>query len=284
MSPGRRRPVADRVGAVLLGAFVVLALGGPLVAGSPTELVGDVLEPPSWSHPFGTDSLGRDLLARTSHGARTSLVVSVAAIGLALVLAVPVALAAARAHGRWPDQVVMRVVESTQVVPQFVLVVLLLGLGGAGPVEVIGVTVSTTTRIVACLALGFVPFFARITRSTAVGELESEYVEALRVAGVGERELLVRDVAPNVAPVLGAQVLLALAIAVFAEGGLSFLGLGVPAPNPTLGNLIAEAGSQLLDGAWWYALIPGLVLVAGITGCNLVGDAAADHLVRSDRP
>lgn len=280
---GRGQVVANGLGAVLLGAFVLLAMIGPVLAGSPTALVGDVLEPPSLSHPFGTDSLGRDLFARTAHGARTSLAVSLAAIVLALAVAVPAALAAARAHGRWPDQVVMRVVESTQVVPQFVLVVLLLGLGGAGAVEVGGVHVSTTARIVVCLALGFVPFFARIARAAAVAELESEYVEALRVAGVGERELLVRDVAPNVAPVLGAQVLLALAIAVFAEGGLSFLGLGVPAPDPTLGNLIAEAGSQLLDGAWWYALIPGLVLVAGITGCNLVGDAAADHLVRSDR-
>lgn len=274
---------ATWLGAGLLTGFVALATIGRLVATSPTALVDDGLLAPSWRHPFGTDNLGRDLFARTAEGAWTSLTISVASIALALLVAVPIGVVAARAHGRWPDQVLMRLVETTQVVPQFILVVLILGLSGSGDVEVLGVTVSLTARLVGCLALGFVPFFARITRTAAVVELEEEHVAGLRLLGVSEREVLVREVLPNVAPVVGVQVFLALAIAVFAEGGLSFIGLGVPAPAPTLGNLIAEAGGQLLDDAWWYALIPGLVLVAGIAGCNLVGDAATDRVLGARR-
>lgn len=267
------------LGIVLLGGFGLLATVGRWLSGSPTALVDDVLLPPSARHPFGTDNLGRDLFARTAEGAWSSLSIAVCAIALALLVAVPLGTYAAWASGRWTATAVMRVVETAQVVPQFVLVVLILGLTGPGDIERWGVTTSTTTRLVLVLALGFVPFFARITRAAALRELEEDYVDGLRLLGVSNRELLVGEVAPNIAPVVGVQVFLALAIAVFAEGGLSFLGLGVPAPAPTLGNLIAEAGSQLLDDAWWYALIPGLVLVAGITGCNLVGDAAADRLL-----
>ena len=274
---------ATWLGVVLLGAFVALATVGQFLAGSPTELVAAGLEPPSWAHPFGTDNLGRDLFSRTAHGAWNSLTTSGSSILLALLIAVPIGIYAAWANDRWPDHLLMRLVETTQIVPQFILAVLILGLTGSGDVELWGVTVSMNARIIGCLAIGFVPFFARITRSAALVELEEEYVTGLRLLGVPNRELLFREVLPNVAPVIGVQVFLALAIAVFAEGGLSFLALGIPAPAPTLGNLIAEAGGQLLDGAWWYALIPGLVLVAGITGCNLVGDAATDRVIGARR-
>ncbi len=274
---------ATWLGVILLGAFVALSTVGRLLAGSPTRLVAAGLEAPSPAHPFGTDNIGRDLFSRTAHGAWTSLTTSGASILLALAIAVPIGIYAAWSSERWPDHLLMRLVETTQIVPQFILAVLILGLTGAGDVEVWGITFSMTARIIGCLAIGFVPFFARITRSAAVVELEEEYVSGLRLLGVPNRELLFREVLPNVAPVIGVQVFLALAIAVFAEGGLSFLALGVPAPAPTLGNLIFEAGSQLLDGAWWYALIPGLVLVAGITGCNLVGDAATDRVIGAKR-
>jgi peptide/nickel transport system permease protein len=109
-------------------------------------------------------------------------------------------------------------------------------------------------------------------------------VEGLRLIGVPDRQILGREVLPNLVPAVLVQFLLAVSIAVFAEGGLSYLGLGAPAPTPTLGNLIAEAGSQLLDGAWWYALLPGLVLVVGITGVNLLADAATDVAIGDQRP
>jgi len=266
------------VGVVLLGAYVLIATVGRL-HGDPTALVADGALAPSWAHPFGTDSLGRDLLARTAEGAWTSMVISVSAVVLSCLVAVPLGLLAAVRAGRWTDAFVMRIIETTQVVPPFILVLLLLGLTGSRPMEVGPVTVSVNVRIAVCLAIGFVPFFARVTRSAALAELQEPYVEELRRLGVGPREVIGGEVFPNVLPTLAVQALLALAIVVFAEGGLSFLGLGVPPPAPTLGNLIAEAGSQLLGSSWWYALVPGLVLVAGITGLNLLSDAVADHLL-----
>lgn len=268
--------VATWIGTGLVAAFVLIATVGQLHA-SPTALVGAGLDPPSWDHPFGTDPLGRDLLARTAAGAWTSLVISLGSIGLATVVAAPLGLLAAWNQNRPIDMVVMRMTETFQVVPQFVLVIILLGLSGQGDVEVLGLTVSTRTRIIGAIALGFIPFVTRVVRAAAARELSEDYIHGLRLLGVRRREILLNEVTPNIAPAVGAQLLLALAIAVFAEGGLSFVGLGLPVPAPTLGNLIADAGGQLLDQVWWYTMIPGGVLVAGITGLNLLAEAASDR-------
>ncbi len=266
------------VGIVLLGAYVLIATLGRL-HGDPTALVADGATAPSWTYPFGTDALGRDLLARTAEGAWTSMLISTSAVALSCLVAVPLGLLAALRAGRWTDSVVMRIIETAQVVPPFILVLLLLGLTSTRPMHIGPVTVPVAGRVAVCLAIGFIPFFARVIRSAALAELQEPYVEELRRLGVSTREVVGGEVFPNLLPTLAVQALLALAIVVFAEGGLSFLGLGVPPPAPTLGNLIAEAGSQLLGDSWWYALIPGLVLVAGITGLNLLSDAVADHLL-----
>lgn len=274
-----RPPLLTVFGGLLLAVYVGLALVGRFSGADTNALVTLGAEPPSSSHLFGTDTLGRDLFDRVAAGAWTSLTTSAVAVLLAVVVAVPIGIVAARTADRWIDQVLMRVVETVQAIPPFVLVIVILGMIGTGPSSVAGIEVDTTAKVIVCLALGFVPFFARVTRSAAIVELEEPYVEGLRLLGVPEREILFREVLPNVATAITVQVFLALAIAVFAEGGLSVIGLGVPPPEPTLGNLVADAGAQLLDGAWWYALIPGLTLVAGITGCNLVSDAVADRLL-----
>lgn len=263
---------ATWLGVVLLGAFVLLALIGLLHPSDPNSLSALGAEAPSWKYPFGTDLLGRDLFVRVSAGAWMSLLVSVGSVLFGLAFAVPIGVYTAWRHERWPDQILMRVVEMTQIVPQFILAIIVLGIVATGDIAFFGVKISMTTRLIFCIGLGFIPFFTRVTRSAALVEIEKEYVESLRLIGVPNREVLLREVLPNIAPVIAIQALLAFAIAVFAEGGLSYLGLGVPPPEPTLGNLISEAGSQLVDGAWWYALIPGAVLVAGITGGNLLAD------------
>lgn len=263
---------ATWLGTALLGVFVLLALVGVFHPTDPNTLSAAGAEPPSWKYPFGTDLLGRDLFVRVSAGAWMSLMVSLGSVAFGLVIAVPIGVYTAWHHQRWPDQMLMRVVEMTQIVPQFILAIIVLGIVATGDIAVFGVKISMTTRLVFCIGLGFIPFFTRVTRSAALVEIEKDYVESLRLIGVPNREVLFREVLPNITPVIAIQALLAFAIAVFAEGGLSYLGLGVPPPEPTLGNLISEAGSQLVDGAWWYALIPGVVLVAGITGGNLLAD------------
>lgn len=270
------------VGAVTLTAFVAVAVAGRL-HGSPMELVADGLQAPSWAHPFGTDNLGRDLLARTGSGAWTSLRIASGSVLLAAMLAVPLGVVAAWFHGRFVDGLLMRVVETAQVVPPFVLVLVLLGLGAATDASVGPVALTPMIRITVSLAVGFVPYLTRVVRTAALVELEAGYVTELRLLGVRRREILFGEVVPNIAPAVAPQLLLTAGVAVFAEGGLSFVGMGIPAPAPTLGNLIAEAGAQLLSSAWWYALIPGLVLVAGITGFNLVADAVTDRWLGADR-
>lgn len=275
----RRIGAVTTLGALLLIAFIGLALYGRFGGGATNALVAPGAEAPSVDHPFGTDTLGRDLFDRVAAGAWTSLTTSAGAVGLAVLLAVPVGVLAAHAAGRWPDQLLMRVVETAQVVPPFILVIVILGMLGPGTSSVVGIELDATAKLIGCLALGFVPFFARVTRSATLVELQEDYVDSLHLLGVPRREVLFREVLPNVASAITVQIFLALAIAVFAEGGLSVIGLGVAPPEPTLGNLITDAGAQLLDGAWWYALIPGATLVAGITGCNLVADAIAERLL-----
>lgn len=281
---GRFRPGwAGGVGAVLLAGFVAVAVVGSF-HGDPLTLDAAPLTPPNGQHPFGTDALGRDLLARTGHGAATSAWVALSAVGLATLIALPIGVLTGWYHRRPGATLVTWTVELAQVVPPFVLVVVLLGLTADEDRRLLGVGLTPAWRLILSLAVAFVPFLSRVIRAATVAELAQEYVDGLRLIGVRRREILAREVVPNLVPTITVQVLLALSIAVFAEGGLSYLGLGIPAPHPTLGNLIAEAGTQLLDDAWWYALIPGIVLVAGITGTNLLADGGTDRLLGNRRP
>ena len=271
----RRHRWAGPVGLFLVAIFVATAIAG-LAHGDPLAMDSAVLQPPSPEHPFGTDNLGRDLLSRTGHGAATSIVVALGSVLAATLVAVPIGLAAAWNRNRPTDTVLSRSVEIIQVVPPFILVLVILGLVQASDHQLLGITLSTTTWLILGLALGFLPYLTRVIRSAGAVEVDQDYVQGLKLLGVPSRSIL-GEVLWNLVPAIAVQFLLAVSIAVFAEGGLSYLGLGTPAPAPTLGNLIAEAGSQLLDDAWWFALIPGTVLVVGIAGVNLLADAATDR-------
>jgi peptide/nickel transport system permease protein len=273
--------VVTWIGAVCALMFVLVATVGQL-HGDPTAIVAIGPEPPSWAHPFGTDHLGRDLLARTADAAWLSALVSAVAIGLSLAIATPLGVLAGWRAGRRSDGVIMRTLETAQALPTFVLVIFLLSVMGAGTTGFGPLSLSPEVKIALCLAIGFLPFFTRIARAATISERQLDYVVGLRALGVPTREILTREVGVNIAPVLLVQALLAMAIAIFAEGGLSFLGLGVAAPQATLGNLVADASAQIIDGFWWYATLPGIVLVIGILACNLLGDALNDSLLGAD--
>ncbi|MCB1029805.1 MAG: ABC transporter permease [Acidimicrobiales bacterium] len=275
MNAGTRITAALAI--VFLGFFLVVAAAGT-IRGNSTGLDADPLEAPSAAHPFGTDALGRDLLSRTGEGAMTSAFISLLAVGIAVAVAMPIGIAAGWRSGSWFDVVVMRIVETTQVVPPLILVLLLLGAAGPGSDALGPFEPSAPARIAICLGIAFIPFFARIVRSATMAQRQEPYLGELQRLGVKRFELATGELLPNLAPVVATQALLALAIVVFAEGGLSFLGLGIAPPTPTLGGLVAEAGTQLLSNAWWYAFIPGFVLVAGITGLNFASAATATAL------
>ncbi len=282
--PGRPRPrrrlpalgLTGWIGLVLVTAYLLVATVCRL-HGSPTALTGTDLEPPSWEHPFGTDHLGRDLLARTAEGAWTSLWISVTAIGFAVVAGTAVGVLAGCRHGGRLDGFLMRTVESVQALPQFIFVMFVIGLIGTKDMHWGPLTIGNGIRVALAIGVGFVPYFARVARAATVVEMRQDYVANLRGLGVPPREILFREVLVNVLPPVLGQAYLAMAIAVFAEGGLSYLGLGVPAPHPTLGNIVADAGGQLLADAWWYVALPGAVLVSGILGFNLLAEVSGER-------
>ncbi|MEU8135501.1 ABC transporter permease [Streptodolium elevatio] len=279
--------IAGWTGLVMVALYLLVATVGRL-HGSPTELVALGPEAPSPDHPFGTDHLGRDLLARTAEGAWTSLWICLTSIGFALAAGTAIGVLAGYRYGGRLDGLLMRTVETVQALPQFIFVMFVIGLMGTDDMHFGPVTVTNGVRVALAIGVGFIPYFARVARAATVVELSEDYVVNLRGLGVPPREILSREVLVNVMPPVLGQAFLAMAIAVFAEGGLSFLGLGVPPPHATLGNLVADAGGQILGDAWWYATLPGAVLVLGILGFNLLGEAYGERnrsprLARSKR-
>src|SRR5262249_38237519 len=156
-------------------------------------LVAPGAQAPSLAHPFGTDLLGRDLLARTASGAWASTRIGAGALGAALLVAVPLGLLAGWRQQRRTDGWIMRVLEAAQVVPMFVLVLFLLSIVGHRSADLGVVRITSTAWVALCLAVGFVPFFARVTRAATIVETEHEYVDGLRVLGVPNRAIVVRE-------------------------------------------------------------------------------------------
>jgi peptide/nickel transport system permease protein len=282
----RRRPrlalhgFTDWVGFGCVTIFLAIATLGQLV-GDPYKLVTAGPESPSVHHWFGTDNLGRDVFARTASGAWTSSLISLGSITFALGLALPLGILAGYYHGRRTDGAIMRSLEAIQALPMFIFVMFMLSLLGTKPVQLGPISVGMEGRLILCIGLGFVPFFARVARAATMVEVQEDYVSGLWVVGVRPRDVILKEIAVNVLPPVFVQAFLGMAIAIFAEGGLSFIGLGVAPPKPTLGNLIGESGAQIIEGMWWYATLPGLVMVIGILGFNLMGDALNDSLLGS---
>ncbi|MGW5156312.1 ABC transporter permease [Nonomuraea wenchangensis] len=278
---GRRLPKLSALtwtGVALLALFLLLAVFGPLLAGDPDARTGQTLAAPGMEHLFGTDHLQRDLFARAAEGARVSLLVAVAAVAFGLVVAVPAGLVAGYFGGRWPDDLIMRILEALQALPLFVFALFVIGITGTGDSQLGPVPITSTIKVILLLGVGFIPYFARVTRSAALVEVQEDYVDALRVIGVPRWRIIAGEVLVNVLPPVLVQAFLWLGVAIFAESALSFLGLGIQPPRPSLGNILGDATSYMLLGAWWYSIIPGLVILVATVGFNLAGDGLGDAL------
>lgn len=267
-----------RVGAFLGFAYILFALLGPILTLDPLQQSNDILQGPNGTYLFGTDQLGRDMLARAAAGARVSLLVAIASVIVGLMLAVPAGMLAGFRGGTLLDEIIMRSVDVLLALPLFVLGMFVLGVFGTGDTQIGFLTVPAAWKVVVLIAIAATPFFARVARAATLTEVEEDYVDALRVVGVPRRAILSREILVNVLPPVLVQAFLWIAIAIFAEAALSFLGLGIQAPQPTLGNILFDATSYMFAGAWWFSVLPGLVLLMATVAFNLVGDGLNDLL------
>ncbi|GAA4989541.1 MULTISPECIES: ABC transporter permease [Nonomuraea] len=261
----RRRPM-PMAGLVLVVAFVLLALIGPLVTGDPAaQDYLATLAPPSGAHPMGTDDLGRDAFARIAHGAQVSLQAGVLSTLLAMVVGIPIGLVAGF-YRRWLDPIVMRLVDVTLAFPFLVFAV--------GLAAIIGPSLKGVV-----LALGFsqLPAIIRITRGEVLAVREMDYVAAAIADGAGDGHIIFRYVLPNCASPLIVQATVAIPAAIIGESTLSFLGLGVQPPTPSWGVMLTTA-QQYLSDAPWLAIWPGLMIALATLGFNLLGDGLRDVL------
>ncbi|HWK45860.1 MAG TPA: ABC transporter permease [Stellaceae bacterium] len=250
----------------LLLFLVVVALVGPsLVPYDPlTTDTAMALRPPSAAHWFGTDQLGRDLFSRVVVATRLDLEISVLAVALSFVLGTLLG-AAAGYFGGWTDAVVIRVIDTIMAFPLFVLAMGIVAAAG-----------NTVSNIVYATAIINLPFYARMARTEVNVRREAGFVEAARLAGNSHARILIAQLIPNVLPPMMVQVSLNLGWAILNAAGLSFIGLGVRAPTPEWGILVAEGASFIVSGEWWVALFPGLALMLAVFCFNLLGDGLRD--------
>ncbi|MEO6019674.1 MAG: ABC transporter permease [Knoellia sp.] len=268
------------IGLLFVVLFILLAVCGPWFALDANARTGGALLPPSSGHPFGTDNLGRDLFARVAEGARLSLIVATSSVVACIVVGVPLGLLAGFNGGTWIDDVITRCLEALQALPLFIFALFVMGMVGSGASQLGPITISPAAKIVLLLAVSFLPYFGRVARAATLVEAQEEYVDALRVLGVSRWRIVLGELLPNVMPPVLVQAFLWVGMAIFAESALSFLGLGIQPPQPSLGNILSDATSYLMLGAWWFSIIPGLIILLVTIGINLVGDDVDKLLTR----
>lgn len=215
---------------------------------------------------LGSDDQGRDLGSAILYGLRISLAVGLGSVSAALALGTAVGLVSAH-RGGWLDAALMRLVDLQLSFPSILVALVLLAVLGPGP-----------DRIVLALVVAQWAYFARTARALSLSELRREYVEAARCMGFGAARILARHVLPNVAPPLAVLAAVQVAHAIALEATLSFLGLGLPITEPSLGLLIANGFAHLLAGRYWISFFPGLALLATIVALNLVADRLRELL------
>ncbi|MGH2531659.1 MAG: ABC transporter permease [Thermomicrobiales bacterium] len=255
------------VGAGIVFAFVVFAVGAAVW--TPYDSATPVLElrlgRPSLDHPFGTDDVGRDILTRLAVGARYSLLMGVAAVGIAAGIGVPAGLVAGYKGGWW-DAGAMRAVDVLMTLPSIVLAVAIVSVLGAGVGSVI-------------LAVGVtsIPGFARLARAVALTLREQDFVAAARVVGASDRRILGVHLLPNALPPLIVQASLGVGGTILIASALGFLGLGVQPPTPEWGAMLSR-GRTYISSAPHLVLCPGVAIAVLVLGFNLLGDGLRDAL------
>ena len=263
----RRKPLGA-VGLVIITLLILVAALAPLLAPyDPNALsMARLAEPLTENHLLGTDGFGRDVFSRLLYGARVSVTVGFAAVivatGLALVLGVMPAYFAG-----WADALCQRVIDAIMSFPTLILLLALVAVFGSGMLQLI-------------LILGFATSAgkARVFRSAVLAVKNNAYFEAARCIGASPARIIVRHVLPNIFAPMMITTTVSLGGIILAEAGLSFLGLGVPPPNSSWGNMLSVDGRRFMLTAPWLAIVPGLAITLVVFAFNMLGDALRDVL------
>ena len=261
-----RYPSAQ-IGLTLVLVYVIVALfASVLTPYSPIEQhARDRLQAPNATYWLGTDEFGRDILSRLMHGATNSLRVAILAVTFACALGTALGMIAGYTGGLF-DNVIMRVMDLFFAFPAILLALTIVAALGPG-----------AGNTILAIAVVYTPIFARVARGPVLSLKQMEFVEAARATGDRSPRILLRHILPNaVAPII-VQISLALSWAMLTEAGLSFLGLGTIPPAPSWGSMLSDS-RKMMEIAPWMAVFPGLAIMLGVLGFNLLGDGLRDAL------
>ena len=269
---GLLRQRSSRVALILLGVIILVGLLAPLLApydpAAQPDIVGLKSLPPSLAHPFGTDPYSRDVLSRVLYGARLSLTIGILATFVSLTVGVAYGSVAGYLGGL-VDGVMMRVLDALLSIPRLLL---LLGVLVAWPHLSIGALI---------LFLGLTGWFglSRIVRGQVLALKHAEFVTAAQALGASRRRILVKHLLPNLVSPIAVAATLGVAHVIVLEAGLSFLGIGVPQPLASWGNIIQDGVDQIAT-LWWMSFFPGLFMVLTVLTLNILGEALRDSYER----
>lgn len=252
-------------GAIFLILSLLAILGPFFISNDPYEMkVTSRLLEPSMTNWFGTDEFGRDLFTRIIYGARVSLFVGVTVAAISSILGLIIGLYAS--YYKWLDHILMRICDGLVAIPGILLAIALMAALGASAVNVI-----------IALVIVFTPNIARVVRSSSLVIKEQMYIEAMQAQGASNTRILWLHIMPNTLSPLLVQATFVFAEAIISEAALSFLGAGIPAPEPSWGNIL-QAGKLVIFKAWWMVVVPGAFIVLAVLSLNLLGDGLRDFL------
>lgn len=257
------------LGLAIIMVLIFIAVFADLLLDYKTQVIGQNiaqrLQPPSREHLFGTDELGRDTFYRLLYGTRFSLSVGIVAVGIGLAVGVPLGAIAGYFSGLTED-IIMRLTDMLLAIPSILLGIVIVAALGAN-----------TINLMIAIGVTSVPHFIRITRATVLTVRNQEYIEASRAIGLSEARIIFVHVLPNCLSPIIVQTTLRIAAAIISASSLSFLGLGVPAPSPEWGSMLA-IGRKYVRSNSYLTLFPGLAIMITVLSINMIGDALRDAM------
>ncbi len=255
------------LGAAITLVMLLCAIFADLIAPYPLNMMGsEVLQPSSWSHPLGTDNLGRDILSQIIYGARVSMVVGLAAAALATIVSTTIGILSGYIGGVF-DMIAQRIVDAVMALPWLILTMVIISFTGPGMIQLILV-----------LGISWGIGGSRTTRGLVMSVKENMYVFAAVAIGSKRKSILLRHILPNImAPVIVGFSGVVPGV-ILTESSLSFLGFGIPPPAPSWGSMLSGQARSFMYSAPWMALWPGVALVLAVYGVNVFGDAVRDLL------